>query len=260
MSRRGTTKLQQVFQNWPKGTVATQSWLDELGISRKLASWHVNSGWLERFGPRAYVRPGDNVNWLGGLYTLQTQLGLSIHAAGETALGLRGKSHFVPVGTESAVVLISDREENLPKWFRTAPWQKNIEHYCLSLFRRVPAKASVEVDCGGFSVTVSSEERAILEQMRLVQDNDDIDQAHRLVAGLNTLRPDLVQELLGNCRSVKAKRLFLWSAEETGHAWVSHLDLSRLNLGKGKRQLYRGGTLNRKYAITVPKVEVLPDV
>jgi hypothetical protein len=260
MSRHGTTKLKQVFQNWPKGTVATQAWLDDLGVSRKLANWHVNSGWLERFGPRAYVRPDDTVSWLGGLYSLQTQLDLTIHAGGETALGLRGKSHFLPLGTEVPVFLISDGEEHLPKWFRSAPWPENIDHCCLSLFHSVPSKATVKVDCGGFTVDVSSEERAIIEQMRLAGDNDAIEQVHRLMAGLNTLRPDLVQELLENCRSVKAKRLFLWSAEETGHAWFSQLNLSRLNLGKGRRQLYKGGKLNRKYEITVPEAEVLPNV
>jgi len=33
-----------------------------------------------------------------------------------------------------------------------------------------------------------------------------------LLEGLMSLRPDLVQELLESCRSVKAKRLFLYFA------------------------------------------------
>jgi hypothetical protein len=59
---------------------------------------------------------------------------------------------------------------------------------------------------------------------------------------------------------VKVKRLFLWSAETIGHAWFDRLDLAQVDLGKGKRQLYKGGRLNRKYQITVPAQDDLPNV
>ncbi|MCD6326674.1 type IV toxin-antitoxin system AbiEi family antitoxin domain-containing protein, partial [bacterium] len=105
-----------------------------------------------------------------------------------------------------------------------------------------------------------SPERAIMEQMRLVKVNDDVEQAYRLMEGLTTLRPSVVQDLLVNCRSVKVKRLFLWSAETIGHAWFGRLDLERVELGNGRRQLYKGGRLNLKYQITVPAQEELPGV
>jgi hypothetical protein len=38
--------------------------------------------------------------------------------------------------------------------------------------------------------------------------------------GLNTLRPDLVQELLEKCSSVKVKRLFMHLAEQFQHPWL----------------------------------------
>jgi hypothetical protein len=41
MTSQKTAKLNQVFQRWPKGTIATQTWLNQLGISSKLANWHV---------------------------------------------------------------------------------------------------------------------------------------------------------------------------------------------------------------------------
>jgi hypothetical protein len=155
---------------------------------------------------------------------------------------------------------VSDQPEQLPAWFRNHRWEASVEHRWLSLFERVPDKAATKLDCGGFEVVMSSAERAVMEQMRLASSNDDVEHAYQLMEGLSTLRPTVVQELLENCRSAKAKRLFLWSAETIGHTWFGRLDSSRVDLGKGKRQIYTGGQLNQKYQITVPKREELPSV
>lgn len=260
MTGKKPSKMNQVFRNWPKGTVATQAWLSQLGVSSKLANWHVGSGWLVRFGARAFTQPGDQVDWRGGLYALQTQLGMTVHVGGRTALELQGRSHFVPLGRQEKVILVSDQPEQLPTWFKNYRWDASLEHRCLSLFKRVLDKATAKLDCGGFEVVMSSAERAVMEQMRLARTNDDVEQAYQLMEGLSTLRPNVVQDLLVNCRSVKVKRLFLWSAERVAHAWFGRLDPSQVDLGKGKRQLYRGGRLNLKYQITVPKQEELPSV
>ena len=65
------------------------------------------------------------------------------------------------------------------------------------------------------------------------------------------MRPELVQQLLEVCRSVKVKRLFLFLAEEAGHAWVKELNILKLDLGKGKRSIVKGGRLDKRYQITV---------
>ncbi len=260
MTGKRASKMNQVFRNWPKGTVATQVWLGQLGVSSKLANWHVGSGWLVRFGARAFTQPGDTVDWRGGLYALQTQLGMTVHVGGRSALELQGLAHFVPLGRQKRVILVSDQPEQLPAWFRNYRWPVCLEHRCLSLFEHVPDKATAKLDCGGFEVVISSAERAVMEQMRFARTNDDVEQAYQLMEGLSTLRPNVVQELLTNCRSVKVKRLFLWSAETVGHTWFGRLDPSQVDLGKGKRQLYKGGRLDSKYQITVPKREELPSV
>ena len=213
-----------------------------------------------RFGARAFIQPGDQVDWRGGLFALQTQLSMSIHVGARTALELQGLSHFVPLGPQKKIILISDQPEQLPAWFRNHRWEANLEHSSLSLFESVPDKTTTKLDCGGFEVFMSSAERAVMEQMRHAMSNDDIKHVYQLMEGLNTLRPNVVQELLENCRSAKVKRLFLWSAEMAGHNWFGRLDPSRVNLGKGKRQIYKGGQLNRKYMITVPQVEEMSGV
>jgi len=185
---------------------------------------------------------------------------MTVHVGGRTALELQGRAHFVPLGRQKKVILVSDQPEQLPAWFKNYRWEASLEHCCLSLFEHVPDKAIAKLDCGGFEVVISSAERAVMEQMHLARTNDDVEQAYQLMEGLNTLRPNVVQDLLVNCRSVKVKRLFLWSAETVGHTWFGRLDSSRVDLGKGKRQLYKGGRLDLKYQITVPKREELPSV
>lgn len=257
-STRGT-KINQLLQAWPRGTVATQPWLTAQGISSRLALSYASTGWLARFGPRAFLQAGDRVDWRGGLYALQSQLGMSVHAGARTALDLQGLSHFVPMGSAQPVVLISDKPERLPRWFRQYPWETPVEHHALALFEKVPAASTTRVDCGGFEIPVSSPERAIMEEMRLTRTNPDIEHSIQLMRNLSTLRPRLTQELLESCSAVKVKRLFLWSAEHAGHAWVDKLDPTRVDVGSGKRQLYKGGELDPKYAITVPRRGSLPD-
>jgi hypothetical protein len=71
--------------------------------------------------------------------------------------------------------------------------------------------------------------------------------------GLNNLPPKQVQALLEDCQSVKVKRLFLYMAEKANHSWFKQLDLSKLDLGSGKRSIVKSGVLIDKYGITVPK-------
>mgnify|MGYP001584397915 FL=1 len=104
---------------------------------------------------------------------------------------------------------------------------------------------------------MSAPERAALELVDLVPKEQSFSEARLLMEGLTTLRPELVQELLEACRSVKAKRLFLFLAEEANHAWFKELNTSKLDLGKGNRSIVKGGQLDQKYQITV---EPNPDV
>lgn len=249
------TKINQALQRWPRGTVAVQSWLDTVGVSSRLAGWHVGSGWLVRFGPRAFVQAGDTVDWRGGIYALQAQLGMTVHVGGRTALELLGLAHFLPLGQRRKVILISDRPEQLPTWFKKHNWDVKVDHHSLALFSRIPDQAATHLDCGGFEIALSSAERAVMEQMRLVRTNSEIEYVLKLMEGLTTLRPNVVQLLLESCTSIKVKRLFLWSAEATGHGWFDRLDPTKVDLGKGKRQLYKGGRFDQKYRITVPRQE-----
>jgi len=89
--------------------------------------------------------------------------------------------------------------------------------------------------------------------LHLVPRKISFEEAFLLMENLVSLRPDLVQRLLTMCRSIKVKRLFMYMAEEHGHSWISDLDLSRIDFGKGKRMIVPNGKYDRKYLITVPR-------
>ena len=249
------SKLNQLLKQWPKGAVATGSWLRDHGVSRQLARRYAGSGWIQPLACGAFLRADDTVDWFGGVYALQTQLGLSVYAGGSTALSLRGLGYHIPLGDKAAVTLFSESPERLPAWFTRHEWGVTIERHSLRLFESSEPAGFTEVKHGAFSLRISAPERAIMEVLHLATSNDAIMHALQLMSGLNTLRPQVLQALLEACRSVKVKRLFLWAAESAEHEWFKRLELQRLDLGKGKRSLYRGGRFDPKYRITVPQQE-----
>ena len=103
-----------------------------------------------------------------------------------------------------------------------------------------------------FSVRISAPERAILELLYLVPNKAGFSEAQLIMENLVSLRPTVVQALLQRCRSIKVKRLFMYLADKYGHQWVSEIDMSKVNLGTGKRMVIPNGKLNHKYQITVP--------
>lgn len=78
------------------------------------------------------------------------------------------------------------------------------------------------------------------------------EEAKLLFEGLITLQPKVVSQLLRACSSVKVKRLFMVLAELNSHPWFKRVNLSDVELGKGKRSLVPGGYFHPEYNITVP--------
>jgi len=64
-----------------------------------------------------------------------------------------------------------------------------------------------------------------------------------------------MQELLEMCTSVKVKRLFLYMSEKINHAWLEYLKLDKIDIGKGKRVITKGGTLDKKYNIVIESLD-----
>lgn len=220
------------------------------GIGRNLINKYKRSGWLTPIGAGAYILSRDNVRWPGAVYAMQKQLKSSVHVGGKTALQLRGAAHYLPVDLKR-IYLFGGAGEKLPSWFKSYDWGVEVNYSMTTLFQT--SSGFVEEDYGTFSINVSSPERAILEVLYLVPGKQTFEESSLLMENLITLRPLVVRELLENCNSIKVKRLFMLLAEKHGHAWVDKIDLSRISLGSGKRVVVKGGGLDNKYQITVPK-------
>jgi hypothetical protein len=104
---------------------------------------------------------------------------------------------------------------------------------------------------GTYSVTISAPERAIMEVLHLVPYECSFEGAQQLMEGLSTMRPSLIQSLLGKCSSIKVRRLFMYLAEKCNLPWVGKIDTSKVEFGKGKRVIVKGGRFDPKYQITV---------
>jgi len=145
-------------------------------------------------------------------------------------------------------------QSNLPAWLRNLSQPKLVFHTS-RMFNSNADDTGLEemkMDGGRFSVLVSRPERAVLELLADVPDRESFEEADKLMESLANLSPSRVMQLLDGCKSVKAKRLFLWLADRHGHAWFQKMDTDKVNLGSGKRMLVKGGRLVPKYWITVP--------
>jgi hypothetical protein len=108
--------INTLLQKWPKNTVAVYSWLKENGVSRYLAGYYRQSGWLDSFGVGAFIRRGDNVNEFGAVFTLQNYLKLPVHIGGLSALNLQGLSHYLR--EEFVTQIFNKYKSPIPSWFK----------------------------------------------------------------------------------------------------------------------------------------------
>lgn len=254
MDRRNRSIINNLLRNWPRNTVAVSNWLEGQGVYRQLAGTYVKSGWIERIGKGAFKRADENVDWSGGLYALQSQLNMSVHPAGKTALQLQGSAHYLPANFKQAkIVLFGSKNEKLPEWFRNYKWEVDVRYVMTGLFGDDAEQGLTIYNSGDYEIKISSAERAVIELCYDVPIRESFDELDQIMSGLTTLRPRMVQEFLEKCGSVKAKRLFMYLAEKHDHAWVKKVNLEKVDFGKGKRSLCSNGHYDGKYEIVVPK-------
>lgn len=255
MALHNDTKLKNLLTTWPHGTVCLASELKQRGIGYDLQMQYKRSGWIRAIGQGAVAKSGDNVFWYGGLYALQTQGKLPIHVGAKTALTMYGLAHFVDMAHEK-VQLFGLPGTKLPSWFKNFNWGPKIEYYRSSLFSGNANLGLQNKSLRSFDIKISSPERAFLELLDLVPQNETFNEALLISESLSTFRPKLVQQLLESCSSIKVKRLFLYLVEKQGHGWTKKLHVEKIDLGKGDRQIIKGGMIDHKYRITVPQEQI----
>lgn len=254
MDRFIDTKLKRLLTTWPQGTVCLASELKGRGIGYDLQRLYRKSGWIASIGQGAVVRSGDNVSWPGAIFALQQQAKLQIHVGAKTALTMFGLAHFVNLSQEK-IQIFGPPASKLPGWFKGFKWGGTVEYYRTSLFESNEQLGIQSHSFKTFNVNISSPERAFFELLDLVPQTETFNEASLISESLSTFRPKLVQQLMESCNSIKVKRLFLYFSEKQNHHWFEKLDQKKFELGKGDRQIVKGGVLDQKYRITVPEAE-----
>jgi hypothetical protein len=250
MSIENTSKLNQLLSIHPKGGVILSKWLNEKGYSYSLQAKYRINNWFETIGRGALIRKGEEVNYLGGIYALQRQAQMSIHPAALTALSLTGNAHYARFYSREKT-LMGGPKEQLPQWFQNHQWEVSLFYIRTSLIKGNIGLTQVVID--GLPIHISSNPRALLECLYLAPKTVSYMECQLLMENLNNLQPAVVQELLENCTSIKVKRLFLYMATKADHQWVKRMDITHVDLGKGKRSLAKDGVFISEYNITVPK-------
>lgn len=250
MTTNNKSFLKLLFRLLQPGCVLTADWLEKNGINRNLQNYYLKSGWLETVGRGAYKKPDDVVLWPGALNAIQKQTEIKIHVGGLSALALQGLSHYFRMSDES-LHLFSPLRTKLPKWFTDCDWKLDILHYQSSF---LPLDSGIkEMEQNQILLNISAPERAIMECLYLAPQKMDLTECYHIFEGLVNLKPNLVNELLSQCNSVKVKRLFLYMAEKTNHQWFQFLKTDEINIGTGNRMLTEKGVYISKYLISVPK-------
>jgi hypothetical protein len=154
-------------------------------------------------------------------------------------LAWQGMEHFVDARPK--LTLFGWENRPLPEWFA---------HHFPSTFRRKrlfketvrkPLHMTTVAERAG-SALVSTTERAFLELLSEVGVRQSVDDIRLLARGLDTLRSDVLGELLKKCTNVKTVRLCLVFGKEFSHPWYSKLNLKTLPRGSASTWVARSST------------------
>lgn len=265
MGEQNRQKLNRLLAELGDADLVSARWLRSHGYSTALVAGYVKSGWLRSPARGVYMATAGAATWEGALHSLQQREQLRLHAGSRFALALHGHEHYLRLqGVREAVLYGPDR---LPGWASTLTLDVRFLHGGLGPFPptevalsantsdeqlRAQGLQRLEVSSTTDWVVVANAERAMLELCHAARDGSDVHEAHATMQGMSGLRPSEISGLLRQCQSIKAKRLFLALADRANHAWLAHLDMDGVDLGRGKRALVPGGRLDARYQITLP--------
>lgn len=254
------------------------------GYSTSLVSHYVSTGRIEQVTRGVYRRKLGQAEWqqeIGKLTWQQAVVSLQtvllrdpLYVGGLSALELQGFAHFVKQGAPT-VHLYGPKPP--PSWLHKLPLEAKFRyHNERTLFGNEPIhhgltnqswkidqnKGFIKIDedhhlrnpagARGWPLTLSTPERAVLELLDELPDDESFGHVDKIFEGLSTLVPPRVDKLLKDCTSIKVKRLFLFFASKHQHAWAKQLKHQEYELGTGNRVIAKGGRLDKQFKITVP--------
>ncbi|MDZ7661664.1 type IV toxin-antitoxin system AbiEi family antitoxin domain-containing protein [Thiohalophilus sp.] len=237
----------------PEGLLVDRKWLKSMGFNRPLVDYYLRSGALQAVARGIYRWPGPALKWQHLVYSLQ-ELGFALHIGGRSALDHQGMVHYLPMAGRETIHLYAGGK--LPGWLSSVETNAEFALHSRALFTAdVPVAGYTRLPFGSWDwpLNYSTRERALLEYVDGLPERADLDMADKYMEGATSFRPELLMSLLQACKRIRTKRLFLWLAQRHQHAWLAQLNENALELGSGKRMVYKNGVLDKRYRITVPR-------
>lgn len=228
----------------PRGAPFGLATLESFGVSPQLAARYVEGGWLVRLAHGVYAFPNDDFDVNGALRFLQGQVA-GLHVGGKSALALQGVRHNL--ASWDILVLWGDARFVIPTWFTERFPARYVGAKLFDWPDDTLAGKTLHTPPGqpqGLQVAVP--ERAVLELLYDAGTRQSLEECRNIFDGLRSPRKDLLGQLLSCCTSVKAVRLFLTWARESGVVDVDLLlEHNQVRTGSSRRWMSRldDGTL-----------------
>src|SRR5690554_428672 len=224
----------------PYGQLATRQWLLSQGATKHALDNAVKSEKLKVMTRGVLARNGLPVEWQGLTASLNRMNG-PVYAGGVTALALQGHSHYVNVSNQ--VHLYSSLSS--PPWLNKIDinaqlvWHGTNRLWDMPQLLLTDSLKKNELYQGYW--LHASVEQAIFEVMVNVPKTVSFEHADSLMQGMVNLSPRRLDDLIKSCHHVRVKRLFFFFADRYGYGWLKKLQPENYDLGKGKRNIVKGG-------------------
>jgi len=241
--------IRSILDIVPEGLAVNRKWLYDNGISRPRVDYALRSNNLTNIGWGTYRRQGPPFKWQNVFYSLK-KMGYKYHIGGESALKLNGFGILKNIDEGDQIYFWGNQK--LPKWV----FEFNLGLVAInkSIFYKnydVGFKSNT-FGTWDWHIEYSNVERGLIEETSCIKTELDFQRNDLLFKSAKSLNHDLVQDLLENCNNVATKRMFLWFAQRHELPCLRKIVVQNINLGNGKRQIIKGGKLDKKYQITVP--------
>ena len=235
-----------------EGLIVNRKWLKQKGFSRTAIDYFLRSGRLKPIYTGFYRKPGPPLKWQNIIYSF-SKMGYHLHVGHLSALNFQGFQQFIDFKMKVDIFIYSDNK--FPNWPNSIVKNGFMRQLSRNPFPEYYDNGLIDIPFGTWDwpIKYSSPERAFIEYFSTLSSKEEIEIALLMMESAFNFRPELIQDLLMNCKQVKAKRLFLWMGKKINHNWYDYIDQKRINTGSGKRQIIKGGALDKDFLITVPK-------
>lgn len=235
MSTISPNKLKNLYSDLKSTRPVSPAELRQLSISADLVVYYVKAGWLKRLANGVYAKPNATLELNECLNFLQQKI-KGFHVGGKSALEFYGFRHYITQHPKTR--LYTWDTVKLPDWFLA---EFNAEVRRKRLFEEKP---SAMLNVSHFNDNdaqpmVSEPERALLEMLSDIPVDQTISEAEELMEGAHSLRPEVMCNLLHNCKSVKTVRLFLKLASSLSLPVYDDIKSEKFPVGSDSNWVYK---------------------